>query len=129
MSLLLFIYFLVALDLNCKFPSTYPSEVPIIEVELKKGLASKRKEEILNLINTTAQDNLGAPAIYTIVEAVREWLVDNNIPGQDGSMYSDMMRRMQQKDVEKKKIEEKTAIARAADAEVKRHNRRHLFFC
>jgi hypothetical protein len=33
-------------------------------------------------------------------------------------MYSDMMRRMQQKDVDKKKTEDKAAIARAADAEV-----------
>jgi hypothetical protein len=33
-------------------------------------------------------------------------------------MYADMMRRMQQKDVEKKKTEDKAAIARAADAEV-----------
>ena len=33
-------------------------------------------------------------------------------------MYSDMMRRMQQKDVEKKKKEDKAAIAHAADSEV-----------
>lgn len=33
-------------------------------------------------------------------------------------MYADMMRRMQQKDVDKKKKETKTAIAAAADREV-----------
>ena len=36
-------------------------------------------------------------------------------------MYADMMRRMQQKDVEKKKTEDRAAIARAADAEVDTH--------
>lgn len=107
----------VAVDLNCTFPSEYPLEIPIIEVELKKGLASKQKEEILKIIKTQAEENLGAPSIYTIAEAVREWLVDNNVAGQDGSMYSDMMRRMQQKDVEKKKKEDKAAIALAADSE------------
>mmetsp|Transcript_17336 Transcript_17336/g.18075 ORF Transcript_17336/g.18075 Transcript_17336/m.18075 type:complete len:318 (+) Transcript_17336:49-1002(+) len=111
----------VAVDLNCSFPSDYPSIPPVIDVELKKGLASKQKEEILNIIKTQAEDNLGAPSIYTITEAVREWLVDNNVAGQDGSMYSDMMRRMQQKDVEKKKKEVKAAIALAADSEKSSH--------
>jgi hypothetical protein len=73
---------IVAVDLICKFPPTYPSEVAEIEIEIKKGLAAKRKEEISALINTHAEENLGAPAIYAIVEAVREWLVDNNVAGQ-----------------------------------------------
>jgi hypothetical protein len=129
----------VAIDLNCQFPAQYPSESPSIDIEIKKGLAAKRKEEILAIIAQVGQENIGAPAIYTIVEAVREWLADNNVAGQvylnlphfclsislclsaglqDGSMYSDMMRRMQQKDVDKKKTDDKAAIARAADAEV-----------
>lgn len=33
-------------------------------------------------------------------------------------MYAEMMRRMQQKDVEKKKIDDKKAIALLADSEV-----------
>jgi hypothetical protein len=37
-------------------------------------------------------------------------------------MYAEMMRRMQQKDVEKKKKETKAAIEIAADAEVKPHS-------
>ncbi len=47
----------------------------------------------------------------------QEWLQDNNVPGQDGSMYADMIRRMQQKEVETKKKVEKAAILAAADAE------------
>lgn len=107
----------VALDLVCQLPTNYPSEVPKIDIELKKGLVSKQKETMFEIINSTAQDNIGGPSIYTIAEAVREWLIDNNIAGQDGSMYADMMRRMQQKDVEKKKKDVKAAIAMAADSE------------
>ena len=59
------------------------------------------------------------PAIYVIVEAIRGWLQDNNTAGQDGSMYADMVRRMQQKTVETKKKAEKAAIVAAAEAEVK----------
>lgn len=35
-----------------------------------------------------ALENLGAPSVFAVAEAVKEWLVDNNIAGQDGSMYS-----------------------------------------
>jgi hypothetical protein len=58
------------------------------------------------------------PCIYAIAEAVRSWLQDNNIAGQDGSMYADMMRRMQQKTIEGKKKAEKAAVVAAAQAEV-----------
>ena len=42
-------------------------------------------------------------AIFTICEAVREWLNSNNVKGQDdGSMYAQMMRRA--KDEERAKV-------------------------
>ena len=45
--------------------------------------------------------------------------MDNNNAGQDGSMYAEMMRRVQQKDaVEKKKVD-KAAISAAADSEMR----------
>jgi len=41
-----------------------------------------------------AEANLGMPAVFSVCEAVREWLVENNVKGQDdGSMYAQMMRR------------------------------------
>jgi hypothetical protein len=95
-----------------------------LDVEIKKGLSSKQKEELLGKLNTAASDNIEMPSIYCIVEAAREWLVDNNVEGQDGSMYAEMMRRMQQKDVEKKKKLEKAAIVKSADSEV-----RALYLC
>jgi hypothetical protein len=72
----------VAIELNCRFPAQYPAESPNIEIEIKKGLAAKRKEEIMAIIEQVGQENLGTPAIYTIVEAIREWLADNNVAGQ-----------------------------------------------
>ena len=56
-------------------------------------------------------------SIFTVAEAVREWLVDHNVKGQDGSMYADMMRRMNEKETGEKKAAENKAIAEAADAE------------
>jgi hypothetical protein len=68
---------------------------------------------------TQAENNIGMAMIFTIAEAIKDWLTDNNTPGQDGSMYADMMRRMQQKDVAEKKKADKAAISAAADSEMK----------
>lgn len=56
--------------------------VPEIDIEIKKGLGSKHKEELLELLNSCASENIEMPSIYTIVEAAREWLIDNNVEGQ-----------------------------------------------
>ena len=62
---------------------------------------------------------MGGPSIFGIAEAIKDWLMDNNNSGQDGSMYAEMMRRVQQKDaVEKKKVD-KAAISAAADSEMR----------
>lgn len=94
----------VALDLNICLPEGYPEEVlPDISFDIKKGISEKQKPELTELIQSQAEDNLGCASIFVVAEAVKEWLVDNNVEGQDGSMYAEMMRRMQQKQVEKKK--------------------------
>jgi hypothetical protein len=54
-----------------------------------------------------------------VAEALREWVADNNVDGQDGSMYADMIRRQTQKDVDKRKKEKKAALVHAADSETK----------
>ncbi len=70
-------------------------------MELVKGLGTKHKEELTELISTTvmtitlkctfvlmycncvqAKDNIEIASAYVICEAVREWLVDNNVAGQ-----------------------------------------------
>jgi hypothetical protein len=42
----------VALDLDCVLELDYPNVAPLIEVELKKGLASKQKEDIFAIITS-----------------------------------------------------------------------------
>ena len=109
----------VALSMTFEMPESYPTTaIPNIDIEIEKGISKKQIEEIKNIANQIANENIGMPAIFTICESVKEWLQDNNIPGQDGSMYADMMRRMQQKDVEIKKKAEKAANSAAANAEI-----------
>lgn len=56
-------------------------------------------------------------SLINCCEKVKEWLVSNNIPGQDGSMYAEMMRKEQQSAVENKKRAEIAAIVKAAESE------------
>lgn len=107
----------VSLLLVTIMPEEYPNVVPTLSIETIKGLTISQRDEILDVANKSAQDNLGMPSIYMVTEAVREWLLDNNVPGQDGSMYAEMMRKAQQKELEAKKREERAALASQADRE------------
>ena len=80
---LFYIIYLVALDLVCSMPNGYPEEtLPDVSLDIKKGISDKQKPEVEELISTQAEENLGCASIYIIAEAVREWLVDNNVEGQ-----------------------------------------------
>ena len=73
----------MALDLVCCLPEGYPEEVPPeVNIDIKKGITEKHKPEVEELIRSQAEENLGCASIYIIAEAVREWLVDNNVEGQ-----------------------------------------------
>ena len=68
-----------------------------------QGLGEEQRKRILELANAEAELNIGMPAIYSICECMKLWLVDNNFKGQDdGSMHAQMMRRM--KEVERSKV-------------------------
>ena len=107
----------VGIYLVCEIPSDYPEIVPTISIEVIKGLGASHEEEIMAVGAQKLEENLGMPSIFATAEAIREWLVENNVEGQDGSMYAEMMRKQSQKDVDEKRKEKKAAIARAADKE------------
>lgn len=110
----------VAVSVCVEFPAEYPTVLANVTIEIEKGLTGKHQDELLALVDKCGKENIGSPAIFSIAEAVKEWLQDNNIPGQDGSMYADMMRKQQLKDVEAKKKAEKAASVLAAELENKR---------
>ncbi|KDO28318.1 hypothetical protein SPRG_06368 [Saprolegnia parasitica CBS 223.65] len=98
----------VALSLQCTLPETYPEVSPKIDILLEKGLSDRQEKEIRALLEAQIEENLGMAMIYTITEAVREYLVENNREGNDGSEYQEMLRRM-----ESKQKKEDTAAAAA----------------
>jgi hypothetical protein len=112
----------VSLTLSINMPPTYPEVAPEISVALNRGLVSDQQKEIEALVAEQCEENLGAPMIFTVAEAVREWLVDHNEKGAaDESMYGQMMRRAQEKAKEKvlaeKQYEEQRQKEEVGDTE------------
>eukprot|EP01039_Chlorochromonas_danica_P002422 gene2422-2655_t len=108
----------IAVFLVCAMTEDYPSNRPLLTAcHVEKGLGETHLAELIEICRNAAESNVGMPSIYLVVEAAKEWLQINNLPGLDGSMYSEMVRRMQYEEVERKLEVEKAAIKHAADSE------------
>ena len=87
----------VQVTLDVTFPATYPEIAPEVTVNLDKGLVRDQLAILDSLVATVCEENLGMPTIFTVAEAVREWLVEHNEKGcGDESMHGQMMRRAQE---------------------------------
>lgn len=94
-------------------PPTYPDVPAEINVEAEKGLSSAQCSELTAYAEAKALENVGMAMVYLLVDAVREWLADHNIAGQDGSMHAEMLKRMHLKEKEKQRETEVAAAVRA----------------
>ena len=81
-------------SLKVTFVENYPSEsIPDYDLRSVKGLSDSILGEMKELAVKTSTEDLGGPVVYNVCEALKEWLTDHNFPGQDGSMYAEMMRK------------------------------------
>jgi hypothetical protein len=94
----------IMVKLVARIPLDYPERtLPQLDIEVLKGLSLDNKDELLRLANDEAEANAGMPAIFSICEAVRSWLADNNVKGlDDASMHAQMMRKA--KDAERREV-------------------------
>lgn len=103
----------VGIKLHVTFCDTYPSSTPpTIEIVPTKGLGATQvttmHEEVVAVV---VEENAGEPIIFTLCEQLKDWLANNNLPGEDGSMYADMMRKQRLKELEVSKNEAAAAAA------------------
>ncbi|KAI9905666.1 hypothetical protein PsorP6_013769 [Peronosclerospora sorghi] len=135
----------VALLLQAEIPETYPNVAPKVciasslsittdigllttglcndcqlDVIVKKGLAESQVKEIKQLLAQQVNENMGMAMMYTLSEAVREYIVENNREGNDGSEHQEMLRRMEQKKRKEEKVEADKIEQDNADNEEKR---------
>jgi aminoglycoside phosphotransferase len=67
----------------------YPSDSSIlVEAENRKGLSGDQVDELKVHCAKVATENIGMPNVFMVSSAAQEWLLENNIPGTDGSMYA-----------------------------------------
>jgi hypothetical protein len=80
---------IVSVTFVAAMPSSYPSSEPLlVHISPLKGLSSDQIDELIGLCQNVAVENVGMPSVFIVAMAVQEWLSENNIPGNDGSMYS-----------------------------------------
>jgi RWD domain len=97
----------VAISLHVTLPAHYPeSEIPQVEIAILHGLTAEEHGTLLReMAMEEATANLGTPCIFSVVERLREWLLEHNVPGMDDvSMYAQMMR---------KQVDEQKAMVRS----------------
>jgi len=93
----------VACRVQVELPLTYPDVLPIINVEVIKGLADEHQQKLQVIAAEEAESYMGMVAIYAVCEAIRTWLVDNNVKGLDDvSMHAQMLRK--QMEAEQNKV-------------------------
>lgn len=96
----------VGIKLMATIPLGYPEQQPELNVEIVKGLSEEHRSKLLDMAREESTNNEGMPAIYSICEILREWLVDNNVKGlDDASMHAQMMRRAKDEEQKKKNAE------------------------
>ncbi|KAG7399586.1 hypothetical protein PHYBOEH_008581 [Phytophthora boehmeriae] len=106
----------VAMTLKADIPATYPDVEPTLEIILNKGLSDRQHKDMKELLAQQIEENMGMAMMYTLCEAVREYLVENNREGNDGSEHQEMLRRMEMRKKKEEKVEaekEEEAMARS----------------
>ncbi|RHY21386.1 hypothetical protein DYB25_002590 [Aphanomyces astaci] len=54
-----------------------------VDIKLEKGLSEPQERDIRELLNQQMEENTGMAMVYTVCEAVREYLIENNREGND----------------------------------------------
>jgi len=84
----------VSLTLEAGFPPGYPSRAPArLELAELRGVDERGERDLRARLARAQAEHEGAPCVYGVAEALREWLTDNNRKPSDGSAFDEMMRR------------------------------------
>ncbi|CRG93457.1 RWD domain-containing protein, putative [Plasmodium gallinaceum] len=73
-----------------EYTEKYPDESPIYKIVESKNLSSSLKKNVENQIKETIENNLGYSMIYSIVENIRTYILEDI---EEKSMYDEMIER------------------------------------
>jgi len=83
--------FHVAAQLRVSYPPTYPDVPPILKVKRAKGISDSGLKDLQELCEKIAKESLGVVCIFTIAEAMKEWLIPRNVP--EKTLFEEAMER------------------------------------
>jgi hypothetical protein len=82
----------ISCSLEWSMPSKYPEIAPDIIVRTKMGMDDVWCQQLKDKLLSNANDLVGGPMIFTLVEAARDWLTERNVAGVgEGSMHAKML--------------------------------------
>lgn len=84
----------VRVMLKVTYPKNYPQSLPQMTIEAITGLNDKKIATMLGIANKAAKENAGEVCIFTVTEAVKEWLADNN--EKEKTAHEEMLDRAKQ---------------------------------
>ncbi|KAE8578695.1 hypothetical protein XENTR_v10023731 [Xenopus tropicalis] len=70
----------VRITLELSLPPKYPAEVPEISVKNPRGLCDDQINSIVSSLRSVAEQGVGCPILYELIEKGKEMLTDSNIP-------------------------------------------------
>lgn len=70
----------VRLDLVLVIPPEYPDVLPEITIRNPRGLSDDKIAKIQEDLQDTAQENVGSPMLYQLIEVAKEHLTEENVP-------------------------------------------------
>jgi hypothetical protein len=89
----------VGVTLTASLPARYPdAEPPSLSLSHAVGLSAPQLVELQRVAVGVAMEQAGAPCVYNVAEALREWLTSHNERPSDGSAFDEMQRRQRAAD-------------------------------
>mmetsp|Transcript_16805 Transcript_16805/g.42738 ORF Transcript_16805/g.42738 Transcript_16805/m.42738 type:complete len:264 (-) Transcript_16805:14-805(-) len=82
----------VGVTFHVTYTPEYPDSAPDWELEDVKGLPDEKVEELKGKVEESINENLGMVMIYIVCDAIKDYLLENNV--KELSMHEQMMQRL-----------------------------------
>lgn len=87
------------------YTEKYPDEVPVVEITESDNLEDDQINELLNLLHTQAEENLGMAMVFTLVSAVQEELTCLIEQSKKRRKEEEERKKHEEEELERKKFE------------------------
>jgi len=108
----------VRAPLKIQYPANYPDEGPIVSFhpDIPTGMSDQKEQALNKIIEQTIEENLGMAMIYTLAEAVQDYLRENNVS--EVSMHDLMLNRQKEIDGPPPEAEEAKAVVQEKEEDM-----------